>query len=67
VRLALSVQNQTRISLEPLGAFNAVIAAEAGQVLGGLGLLVQLEVPGRLEVGLDLVDVAESCQSRNQE
>ncbi len=58
MRLALRVHQQTRVRLEPLGALGAVVAAQAGQVLGGLGLLEQLQVAGGLEVGLDLVDVA---------
>ncbi len=58
MRLALPVKNQARLRLEPLGALNAVVAAQPRQVLGGLGLLEQLQVPGRQEVGLDLVDVA---------
>jgi hypothetical protein len=58
VRLALSVHDQTSLGLEPLGALDAVVPAESGQILGGLGLLVLLQVPGRQEVGLDLVDVA---------
>lgn len=58
VRLSLPVKNQTRVGLEPLGTFNAVIAAKTGQVLGRLGLLVQLEMPGRQEIGLDLINVA---------
>ncbi len=64
VRLALGVQHQTRVRLEPLGALGAVVAAKAGQVLGGLGLFVELQVAGGLEVGLDLVDVAGGCQCR---
>jgi hypothetical protein len=58
VRLALPVHDKTGLRLKPLGALNAVVPAEAGQVLSSLGLLVLLKVPGRQEVGLDLVDVA---------
>ena len=56
--LAIRVNGQARVRLEPPGALGAVVAAQPGQVLGGLGLLVQLQVSGGLEVGLDLVDVA---------
>ena len=56
--LAVRVNDQARVGLEPPGALGAVVAAQPGQVLGGLGLLVNLQVSGRLEVGLDLVDVA---------
>jgi hypothetical protein len=34
------------------------VLTEGGQVLGGLGLEVLLEVAGVGEVGMDLVDVA---------
>lgn len=52
------MKHQTRLGLKPLGALNAVVPPETGKVLFGLGLLVQLKVTRRLEVGVDLVDVA---------
>lgn len=52
------MKNQARVRLKPLGTLDAVVAAQAGQVLGGFRLLVKLQMPGRQEVGLDLVDVA---------
>lgn len=57
VRLASPVHDERRLGVEPLGTLGAVVPAEAGQVLGGLGVLVLLEVFGGYEVGLDLVDV----------
>ena len=52
------MKNQARVRLKPLGTLDAVVAAQAGQILGGLGFLVQLQMPGRQKVCLDLVDVA---------
>lgn len=58
VRLRLDVALQAVFRLEPLGALDAVVLSEAGQVLGVLELLELLQVLGGLEVGLDLVEVA---------
>ena len=49
--------DQGRLGLVPLGALDAVVLAQGGQVLDELGVLVLLEVLGRQQVGLDLVDV----------
>jgi hypothetical protein len=58
VRLALRVKNQAHVGLEPPGTLGAVMEAQTGQVLGALGLLVDLQVSRRQEVGLGLVGVA---------
>lgn len=52
--------DEAGVRLEPLGAFRAVMLAQAGQVLGSLGLLEQFKVPRRQKVFLDLVDVSEA-------
>lgn len=52
------MRNQRGVRLEPFGAFCAVVSAKSREVLGGLGLHELLEVLGREEVGLDLVDVS---------
>lgn len=57
VRLGDLVLGEGKAGLEPLGAGDAVVASEPGQVLGGLGGLVAVEVGGRQEVAGDLVDV----------
>lgn len=58
VRFAFSVSDQARLGLEPLCALDAVVPTKARQVLSGLGLLVQLQVPWRREVGLNLIKIA---------
>lgn len=57
VRLAAPVGDQGRLGLIPLGALDAVVLAQGGQIFDELGVLVLLEVLGRQQVGLDLVDV----------
>jgi hypothetical protein len=57
VRLALGVHLEAMLRLEPSRALGAVVPAEAGQILSSLGLLEQLQVAGRGDVGLDLVNV----------
>lgn len=49
--------DEVRLGVEPLGTLGAVVPAETGQVLGGLGVLVLLEVLGGQDVGLDLINV----------
>lgn len=49
--------DEGRLGLVPLCALDAVVLAQGGQVLDELGVLVLLEVLGRQQVGLDLVDV----------
>jgi hypothetical protein len=46
VRLAAPVGDQGRLGLVPLGALDAVVLAQGGQVLDKLGVLVLLEVLG---------------------
>lgn len=58
VGLGQLVLGEGNLSLEPLGAGDAVVAAEAGEVLGGLGGLEAVEVGGRQEVVGDLVNVS---------
>jgi hypothetical protein len=57
VRLAAPVGDQCRFGLVPLGALDAVVLAQSGQILDELGVLVLFEVLGRQQIGLDLVDV----------
>lgn len=57
VRLAALVGDEGRLSLVPLCALDAVVLAQGGQILDELGVLVLLQVLGRQQVGLDLVDV----------
>ena len=57
VGLSLGVHEETRLGLKPFGTLNAVMSTEAGQIFSGLRLLEQLQVSGRREVSLDLVDV----------
>lgn len=52
------MKHKTRFRLKPFGALDTVMTTEPGQVFSGFGLLVQLEVPWRLKVCFDLVDVA---------
>lgn len=52
------MRNQCSVRVEPFGALGAVVSAESRKVLSGLGLHELLEVLGREEVGLDLVDVS---------
>lgn len=63
VRLAAPVGDEGRLGLVPLCALDAVVLAQGGQVLDELGVLVLLEVLGRQQVGLDLVDVPGSRSS----
>jgi hypothetical protein len=51
------MNDETALRLEPLGAFDAIVPAEPGQILSSLGVLPLLEVLGRLQVGCDLVEV----------
>ena len=46
VRLAAPVSNQGRLGLVPLGALDAVVLSQGGQILDELGVLVLLEVLG---------------------
>lgn len=48
---------QCWLRIKPFGAFDAVVAAEVGEVFDGLGVLPLREVLGGEEVGLDLIDV----------
>lgn len=47
-----------RICFKPLGTFGAVVTAESGKVLCGLGLLPKFEMSRREEIGFDLIDVS---------
>lgn len=51
------MHDERRLGIEPLGALGAVVLAQTGQVFRCLGVLVLLEVLGRQEIGLNLVDV----------
>jgi hypothetical protein len=63
VRLAAAVNNQGGFRLKPLSTFHAVMATKSGQILWGLGLLVQGEVSLGEEIVLDLVDVSRLAAS----
>lgn len=52
------MRNQSRLGLVVLGAFDTVVTAQSRKILSSLGLLELLEVLGRLEVGLDLVEIS---------
>ena len=58
VRLPLPVTDEIDLRIEILGALDAVVQSTAGKVLGRVAVLVLLEVLGREEVGLDLVEVS---------
>ena len=58
VRLPLPVADEVDLGVEPLGALDAVVLAQARQVFSCVAVLVLGEVLGREEVGLDLVDVS---------
>jgi hypothetical protein len=64
VRFAFIVNLKGGLSLEPSGTLGTIVPAEAGKVLSGLGLLEKLQVTGRREIGLCLVDVPESKSIR---
>jgi hypothetical protein len=57
------MRNQSSIRIEPLGAFNTIVTTKAGKVLSSLCLHELLQVLGRHDVGLDLVDISSlaSC------
>lgn len=63
VRLGQLVLGEGKLGLEPLGAGDAVVAAEAGEVLGGLCGLEAVEMGGRQEVVGDLVNVSGKTAS----
>lgn len=52
------MRDQRRLHVEPLRTLGAVVPSQPGQVLGRLCILELLEVLGRREVGLDLVEVS---------
>lgn len=51
------MDDKTRLRLEPFCAFYAVVLPQPGEIFGCFGLLVLLQMPGRLEICLDLVDI----------
>jgi hypothetical protein len=57
VGLLATVTDEAGLGIEPFCAFDAVVTAQVGEVLFGLGVLVLGEVLRGEEVGLDLVDV----------
>lgn len=58
VRLALPVTDEVDLGIEPLGALDAVVLAETGQILSCVAVLVLCKVLWREEIGLDLVDIS---------
>lgn len=65
MRLAPPVHNEVCLGVEPLGTLGAVVPAKTGQVLGGLGVLVLLEVFWGQKISLDLVDISERVVERS--
>jgi len=63
MRLALGVDSEADLCLKPLGALNAVVFPEVGEVLRCFSLLEYLEMPWICEVGLDLIDIPSECVS----
>ena len=61
MRFALVVNLKGGLSLEPSGTLGTIVPAEAGKVLSGLGLLEKLQMTGRREIGLCLVDIPEKA------
>ena len=49
---------QVTFLIEPLGAFGAVVLAEAGEIFFGFRGLVCVEMARDVQVGVDLVEVA---------
>ncbi len=49
---------QVVLALEPLGALDAVPAAQRGQVFGRLGCFELRQVLDRVKVGVDLVQIS---------
>ena len=60
MRLATTVNNETRLRLKPFGAFYAVVSSQAGKILSCLGILVFLQMSWRQNIRLDLVDIPET-------
>ena len=66
VRLGQLVLGERKLRLEPLGASDAVVAAETREVLGGLGGLEAVQMGGRQEVVGDLVNVPKEADVRRR-
>lgn len=66
VRLASLVSDESRRGLKPLGALYAVVPSQIWQFLRQLTVLVLLQMLGRREVGLDLVDVPDLIRLAGQ-
>lgn len=60
MRLALLVRGQVGLGVEPLGAWDAVVLPQTGEILYILGLLVELKMSWRGNVRGNLVQVATS-------
>lgn len=58
--------DQAGLCLEPLCALDAVVTPQSGQVFGGLGDFVLLEMLRGQNVGLDLVKIATQRQLEKQ-
>lgn len=58
MRLALLVRGQVGLGVEPLGAWDAVVLPQTGEILYILGLLVELKMSWRGNVRGNLVQVA---------
>jgi len=54
------VADEVDFCIEPLGALDAVVLAQARQVFSRVAVLMLGEMLGREQVGLDLVDVSVS-------
>jgi hypothetical protein len=51
------------LALVPLGTLCAVPLAQSGELLGGFGFLIDLEVTGRSQVGVDLIEISGEAAS----
>lgn len=58
MRLALLVRGQVGLGVEPLGAWDAVVLPQTGEILYILGLLVELKMSWRGNIRGNLVQVA---------
>jgi hypothetical protein len=61
--LSFQVMCNAVLGLKPLRAFGAIELAQSWKILGSLRGLVLLEMPRRLQVGVDLVEITAETAS----
>jgi hypothetical protein len=66
VVLALCVRLHVVLALEPLGAFDTVVATEARQIFSILGFFVLFKMTGRVEITTDLVEASAEKLAHTQ-